>query len=182
LAVRNLAGSKWRLWALGRGVTLALAVAAHAFGCRHRLVADRWTSALVRFRNVGRFRNAIRSRNADRFRNRFRNHFRNASCFIWRCGFDREPGLPHSAQIRRLALRQRPHPAVYSLTRRPQHRFGCPKNYTSARRFAAQRNFNTADRSTASVVQNSIRVVQKLDSNHVEGLCVFPEETISQGE
>ena len=61
------------------GFSEAAAVAAHAFGCRHRFVADRWTSALVRFRNVGRFCNAIRFRNADRFRNRFRNHFRNGS-------------------------------------------------------------------------------------------------------
>jgi hypothetical protein len=53
------AGGVWSLWAfLGRGLTFALAVAAHAFGCRHRFVADRWTSALVRFPNVGRFSNA----------------------------------------------------------------------------------------------------------------------------
>jgi hypothetical protein len=43
--------------------------------------------------------------------------------------------------------------AVYSLTRSSHRRFGCPK-------------FNS--------------VVQKINSNHVEGLCVFPEEMITE--
>jgi hypothetical protein len=77
------------------GFSEASAVPAHAFGCRHRFVADRWTSALVRFRNVGRFCNAIR------FRNGFRNiGFRNGSWGFFDKGFcGCKPSLSHSGKI-----------------------------------------------------------------------------------
>jgi hypothetical protein len=51
--------TKRRLGFLLAGLTFALAVAAHAFCGGHRFVTQEWSSALVRFRNVGRFRNAI---------------------------------------------------------------------------------------------------------------------------